>query len=314
MRSKEREPVLALLESAFGFRGIFLRYMERDPRLGPEDTLLALVEGRPVACVQIFSKWIRLRGETVGLGGIGSVATADAYRKRGLASTLVRRAIQEMERRGMALSLLFTGLLSFYQRLGFVPVPQPRRLLHRPLPPPDPDPGLGSRAFTRDDLPAVRDLYETYSASFEASTVRDTSYWESQLGYAGNPDEDFRLAQRDGRIVAYTRCIEMDGTRAAIEFARARSAAAELAALLLTLTPAARPLVCPRAPDPELDAALEKTGARLESFADPTTLWRVLDRPTLVRLSGLPGRPEDEALLTTLAGGPRALYWPSDRF
>jgi predicted N-acetyltransferase YhbS len=314
MRQGEREPVLDLLEGAFGFREIFARYMQRDPLLQPEDTLLALVDDTPISCVQIFSKRIRLRGETLPLGGVGSVATATSHRRQGLGSELLRRALEEMERRGMALALLFADLVGFYERLGFVSVPQRRWLLHRPPRLPDPPVAVRFRAFVPEDLPAVRDLYDEYGGAFEASTVRDPSYWEGQLGYAGNPDEDFRVAVRGGRVVAYARVIEIRGATAATEFGRAASAAADLAALLLALAPASHPLICPRPPDPELDEALERAGALLQPMRDPETLWRVLDRPALLRLSALPGTRGDEELLVALVGGPRALYWPSDRF
>lgn len=313
MRAGEEEPLLDLLEGAFGLRAIFRRYMDRDPLLRPEDTLLALDQNGPISCVQIFSKRIRLRGETVALGGIGSVATADAYRKQGLASELLSRAIREMAQRGMALALLFSGLFDFYQRLGFCSVPQARRLLHRPHPPAKGALELSVRPFQQADLEAISTLYATYSAAFEICTVRGASYWQGQLGYAGTPDEDFRLVERAGRVVAYARCIELEGTRIAMEFARSESAAPELAALLLALAPEDRPLACPLAPDPELDQALAGTGARLETVRDPTLLWRVLDRPTLARLAQLPAA-EDEELLAALVGGPHCLYWPSDRF
>ncbi len=313
MRAGEEERVLDLLEGAFGERGIFERYLARDPLLRPEDTLLALNDQGPISCVQIFSKRIRLRGETVGLGGIGSVATADSQRKRGLASKLLRRAIREMERRGMALALLFTGIAQFYRRLGFQPVPHSRQLLRRPASLPEPPSELSLRPFQPEDLDAIRALYESYSVRFETSTVRDVSYWKGQLRYAGTPKEDFQLAEKASRVVAYVRCIELEGARVAMEFSRSEGGAAELAALLLAVAPQSDPLVLPRASDPALNHALTATGAQLESIEDPTLLWRVLDRPTLARLAKLPNA-QDEELLAALVGGPQCLYWPSDRF
>ena len=314
MRKQERGSVLDLLEEAFGFRGIFLRYMDHDPLLRHEDTLLALDGEAPVSCVQIFSKRIRLRGETLELGGIGSVATALAYRKLGLASDLLSRALEEMERRGMALALLFTGLFRFYEQLGFVPVPQYRGKLHLPKNSSSSTGQAGMRAFAAHDLPAVRALYDAYTAPFDASTVRDEPYWTGQLAYAGNPEEDFRVVERADKVVAYARAIQMSGTTAIIEFARAPDAAAELAALLLAQAPTARPLVYPRAPDPELEAALVASGARVEAMPDPTLMWRVLDRARLVRLSGASDTQTERELLEALVGGPSTLYWPSDRF
>ncbi len=226
MRSAETEAVLELLEEAFGFRELFVRYLERDPALGPEDTLLAVAGERPVACVQIFTKRIRLRGQSVGLGGIGSVGTARDFRGRGLARRLVEAAAEEMRRRRMALALLFTGLVGFYEPLGFIRVPQRRQRLRGG------SAASGSLAsaerFIDADLPQIRELYEDYTATLEGCTLRDEDYWRGQLAYAGNPDEDFRVARRGGRIVAYVRTIPTEGPRVAMEFARASDGAEEL--------------------------------------------------------------------------------------
>jgi predicted N-acetyltransferase YhbS len=314
MQEGEREAVLDLLEGAFGVRGIFVRYMDCDPLLHCHDTLLAIQKDTPVSCVQIFTKRIRLRGSTVEVGGIGSVATATSQRGRGLSSLLLRRAILEMQRRGMALSLLFTGLRGFYERLGFVPVARRRWLLHRAGDDTGPPAGTRFRDFTPDDLPAVRRIYEEYSGTFECSTVRDASYWRGQLGYAGNPSEIFRLAECDRRIVAYARVIEMNGAQAATEFARSPDAPGQLAALLAGLIPADAALICSSAPDAELEHGLESLGVRLQDCCDSESLWRVLDRGVVTRLAGLPKGSGDPELLEALVGSPRALYWPSDRF
>ena len=89
MRAEDRGPVLDLLEQAFGERELFARYLDSDPNLDLADTFLALEEGRPISCVQLFSRSIRLRRNAVELAGIGSVATDPNYRGHGLASRLV---------------------------------------------------------------------------------------------------------------------------------------------------------------------------------------------------------------------------------
>ena len=119
----ERSAFLDLMEVAFSERDLFARYLEVG-LVGPDDTLVALDGTRLVSSVQIFDKRIRLGRAVAGVGGIGSVATHPEYERRGLATLLLRRAIEEMQRRGHCLSLLFTGRLSFYDRLGWESVPQ----------------------------------------------------------------------------------------------------------------------------------------------------------------------------------------------
>lgn len=312
MRPDEREPVLDLLERAFpGERDVFERYLDFDPSCGPGDFLLAFDGGRPVSCVQLFEKAIRLRGRTVRLGGIGSVGTHPDYRRKGLASELMRRQADAMRARDMPIGLLFTGRIGFYARLGWVQVPL-RQLAVRAGDGGDAPPaGVLVRELATGDLDAVRALYDAYSAGIDGTTLRDARYWEGQLRYAGNPGETFRVAERDGRIVAYSRGVRLDA-HCASEFARADddAAADALAALLVGLCDEVR-VRAP--PDPPLERALEAR-ARVTRSDDASPMWRVLDAPGLARLAGLPESSADRDILRALIDEPPAHYWLSDRF
>jgi predicted N-acetyltransferase YhbS len=315
MQSGEEGAVLDLLETAFGLREVFETYLRCDRTLRPEDTLLALHDGRPVSCVQIFTKQVRLRGESVPLGGIGSVGTDPAHRGQGVASQLLRRAEDEMRTRGMALALLFSDRLSFYGRLGWVSVAQTKLALHAlPVFSDPPSGGARIRPFQNDDRLRVEELYERRAEALETSTIRDRTYWDDQLRYAGNPDEEFRVVERDGQGVAYARKIVLYGIHTAMEYACEPEATDDLAALLVTLAPSEGPLIVPWAGDAQLEEALRARARRVDRYSDPGSLWRVLDGPRLARLAGVPTTTGDRAVLEALVGGPRAVYWPSDRF
>jgi predicted N-acetyltransferase YhbS len=318
LRRDEREPVLDLLETAFGARALFAQYMDCDPLYRAEDFLVAAEGACLVSCVQIFTKTVRLRGEPVLLGGIGSVATHPDHRKTGLASELLRRASAEMQRRGMQLSLLFGTRIRFYGRLGWHSIPQPRLVLHAPNTGASSPDAANSRAFLPSDLPRVRALYDDYTKSLDLATVRDAAYWAGQLRYAGNPGEDFRVSMSGGHIEAYARATRMDsGLETVLEFAREPGphAATALAGLLLAMAPAQGALVMPRLPDPELERALREGARRLDEIPDPSAMWRVLDRASLSKLAALPAsETDDRSLLAALVGHASAVYWPSDRF
>jgi predicted N-acetyltransferase YhbS len=315
MRSEEWGTVLDLLEGAFGLRQVFELYMSYDPALGPEDTWVAMHDGQPVSCVQIFTKQVRIRGETLLMGGIGSVGTHPDHRSQGLASELLRRADEDMRGRGMALALLFSDRVSFYGRLGWVSIPQGKLALHRKENAAAAAPsGVEIRPYHADDRPQVEDLYERHTRTFETSTVRNQSYWDGQLRYAGNPDEDFRVAARGGRLVAYARKVALEWGTYAMEYARDPGASEELAVLLTALAPDEGALLVPWAGDTQLERALEPYAKRLDHFHDPGSMWRVLDRARLERLLDSPTGDGDRALLERLVGGPGVLYWYSDRF
>lgn len=314
MRADDREAVLDLLEHAFSVRELFERYFDFDPGFSYSDLLLAVDAGRPLSCVQIFAKPIRLQGERVLLGGIGSVATRESARGGGLASELLREAIPRMRARGMALSLLFTGRFGFYERLGW----QQISLRYFKLAPvgsqPEAPDGVRLRAFRPDDLPRLATLYDAYTEPLSGPTVRDRRYWDGQLRTAGTPDEDFRVAERAGEILAYARAAAFGGRVRVIEYARGAGGAAALAHLLAAFAPPDRRLPVPLVRDSELGEALRALGFSIAPDEDPSPMWRVLDRPTLARIAGASEDSADSALLETLVGGPLVTYWPSDRF
>jgi predicted N-acetyltransferase YhbS len=315
MRAGERERVLELLELAFGTREVFERYFDHDPGLGLDDTLLALAGDQPVACVQTFSRPIRVRRHELRLGGIGSVATHPDWRSRALASRLLDSALARLRAQGRPLALLFTTRFGFYERLGFRQASQRMFRLREPARTSGAEPGgIWVRAFAADDLPRVRELYAGYCDGLSGCTVRDAGYWDAQLRFATGPSASFRIGGSGERTLAYLRCDELEGRRVAVEYARDRGAAGVLAELLLREVPTGRSLFAPIVPDPELGQALRARGAFPEPAEDPMPMWCVLARETLASLAGLPADASERSILDSLVGGPSAVFWPSDRF
>lgn len=314
MTRADRGAVLDLLEHAFGIRELFERYMDFDPEFSYGDVLLALEGGgAPVACVQVFSKTIRLRGRAVRLGGIGSVATRASQRGSGLATDLLERALEQMRARDMAISLLFAAPVApLYERLGWRKIPAPILRLARAQAPDSPAPGWD---FQPADLERVSAVYDAFTAPLSGPTLRDARYWRGQLHTAGTPSETFRLAHGEGReLAAYVRTASFNGRIRVLEYARAPNAADSLAALLAAAIPDGQPLYAPFVHDPDLAAALESRAVSIRLAADPSPMWRVLDRPTLAGIANLPGDASDTDILISLIERPRATYWPSDRF
>ncbi len=162
--------------------------------------------------------------------------------------------------------------------------------------------------------------------------VRDDRLWETSLRVAGNPHEEFLVARRSGRIVAYARAMVAESFLSVSEVGRAQDGAPELAGLIArVLTPregdplatpartseALRQRVAFRPPhDPELDEALASFGVSARVVDDPTVKWRCLDAEALARRLGTPVRageaPADYLGRVFPPGA--SVFWPSDRF
>ena len=310
LRSGEEKAFLELMHSAFGPEEHFALYFEFDDLLSVGDTWIICAAERIVAGLQIFTRRIQLAGENVLLGGIGSVATHADYERRGLATRLLRAALREMQSRKMVLSLLFTSRTSFYERLGWIQIPYRVWAYSEPFP----VNAIRDRPMETNDLPGVMDLYRGYSRRLDGTTERDEVYWRGQLHFAGNPGEDFRVLERDGKIVAYARAIHFEGIQRVMEFARAEDAAVELSQLLAVMAPPDEALYMSDADDPELQVACRESFGHCRQAEFPDQMWRVLDRDRLESIAGKPANVSDLTLLETLIGSERSLFWPSDRF
>jgi predicted acetyltransferase len=314
MRSEDREAVLDLLEHSFNLRELFERYMDHDPAFQPSDFLLASEGDSLVGCVQIFEKTLRLRGREVRVGGIGSVATRAPQRGKGVSSDLLERAVARMRERGMSLSLLFAAPIApLYERLGWRRFPLPLLRL-TPETPSDEPPKAPGREFREADLPEVTALYEAYTEKLSGPTVRDERYWRGQLRTAGTPDEDFRVAEKKGELVAYARVASFTGRMRALEYARNGRGADSLAELLAAHARGPSALHVPFVRDAKLAQALERRGVRVALARDPSPMWRVLDPRAAAELAELPESTSDSDLLEALVAAPSLVWFPSDRF
>jgi len=311
--AEERARFAELMSVAFSPQEgeVIARYLDHDPQLSERDTLVALDGDHLVASVQIFARAIQLAGKPVPLGGIGSVATHPEYEHRGIATELLRRAVDEMTARGMALSLLFTDRTSFYQRLGWIQIPYPVWVVRRSK---SESGAATGRPYQPSDLPCVKQIYDAYAADRPTTTCRDEAYWRGQLAFAGNPDENFRVVDGADEIAAYARRIEFMELARVIEYGRKDGAAPELAEVILEMTPADRPLFVPACGDQELADELGRRARSLNTVVFAETMWRILDRSRLEKQSGLSSDASDADILYALVSTPRSVFWTSDRF
>lgn len=314
VQESERSQLLDLLEICFDERTLFERYLECDPEFRWNDLAVVESAGRLVACAQVFRKQIRLAGSVIPLGGIGSVATHPEYRGRGLARDLLLEREQYLRDEGFPLGLLFTDIPEFYAKLGWVALPLRQFQLQFASPDAPVDSAFRIRDFAPADLDAIRALFEAYASRFEGAIVRDATYWNGQLRYAGNPSEDFRVVETRGQIAAYARCAPFGKTKVMMEHAYLPGAGVALSQLIRAQLGGHAALL--RLPvDAELESALAESTIRFEREDDLSPMWRVIDAQEISRLSGRDdGQSSDAALLDDLVVQRGVHYWTSDRY
>jgi predicted N-acetyltransferase YhbS len=313
----ERDAVLDLLAHWLNDRAFFARYFEHDPSFRDDLCFVAVDAGRIVSTVQVFRKPVRLDGAVVQVGGVGNVYTAVDYRERGLASQLLTRAVAAMEAHAFDLSLLFATRLAFYGRLGWQSHVRHLLFIERAA-----VPEAGAYAITpfrAADLDAVTRLYDAYSAGLRGTTVRDRTYWQGQLGYAGNPREDFLVARDGAEIVAYARGTLLYDFYVIMEHAHRPGYEDALAQLVCRLhgTEAAHlpGTVTHLGIAPGVQRHLQARGLVLRPVEDLFWMWRVISPGRLAEKLGV--READlaaEDIFFRLLPPERSVYWIADRF
>lgn len=346
-RRGERDEVLDLLARWHNDREFFARYNQNDPRFRDALCLVAEDGGRLVSTVQIFDRAINLDGAPVPMGGIGSVFTLEEYRHKGVASALMRLAVDTMAREGFEVSLLFADRLTFYNQFGWREIERKFSLL----------PGAASlKAPSRlviDSFEAERDLGEVaaihrgYSGRFNVTAVRDDAAWRANLKFAGNrPGEgcaEYFIVCRDrGPVAAYARATRYYGLATVMEFGYAAGAVEAMIATFKFLgqqasgTPATSrrriaddrgaellrsasgsaataTLVTHTAHDPALEKALAQAGCPVTHHADNFYMWRVLSPDKLARRFAMAPEAASARAFEIFADS-RSLFWTADRF
>lgn len=190
-------------------RELFVAQTEVDSTFRLRHARVAVLDGRIVGYVRIFARRMRVRGVPLPAGGIGSVATAPDAQHRGIASMLMRDAIEQMRREGVAVSFLFTGIPGFYERLGYRIVREPfftadaaeaAALAAQSL--------YDVRPATDADLPRLVRLYRDATAGTTGSACRTRRQCRDAQQWLGEEPGGAFVAELHGRIVAYarTRC------------------------------------------------------------------------------------------------------------
>lgn len=208
MGRAEAEKVCDLLALSFdeAAPGFFRAQTERDSTFRLRHGRVAVVDGRVVGYVRIFSRTMLVHGRPVKVGGIGSVATRPDARHDGVATALLRDAIEQMRREGMQASFLFTGIPGFYERLGWRVVREPQFTADAAEAAALPHAGLWTvREMLDGDLRAMVGIYRRAIAGSTGAIVRTARTWRDAQAWLDEDAGGCFVVGRNGVVVGYVR-------------------------------------------------------------------------------------------------------------
>ena len=213
---EELETWLDHVTSVFtGGRQYFSNHWHNDPWRDPEGIRIALDKGAIVSTVRVFIRKMFLHGEPITVGGIGEVSTRPEYRRRGIATQLLKDSIRFMESRDIAMSSLH-GSQHIYSIEGWEKVPryyarQPFSAKKRSA--------WEVRPVNFDDAAEVKqiaDLYDQYARKFNGTFVRDEiAYWTQ---WVRTESSNAWVAERDGSIEGYVSVVRSEDELRVKEF------------------------------------------------------------------------------------------------
>ncbi|HUO04781.1 MAG TPA: GNAT family N-acetyltransferase [Candidatus Binataceae bacterium] len=348
-RPSERDEVLDLLSLWYGDREFFARYNQNDPSYRDNFCLIARDGGQLASTVQIFDRKINLAGQAVPMGGIGSVFTREDYRHKGVASELMRLAVETMRNASFEVSLLFAERITFYNQFGWREVERKISMLPGTERLSAPGNYLIDVFDPERDLTEVDSIHRGYSGRFNLTAARDPAAWSGSLKFSANQplhhgeasDEYFILCRNEKRIVAYARVMRLYGVPGVMEFGYvpgARSALLSIfkylgevaagrapsfktagnhsrAAMLMPArgTAPAGIIASHTAHDPDLERQFAAAGSQVSYYTDNNFMWTVLAPEKLAkRLNVSPESATARAF--KIFSDPGSVYWMSDRF
>ncbi len=334
LRAGEIEALLDLLDGwpfpdGQSGRIFFRRYIELDPAFEPRNVWVAEQGGELVSCVQIFPRRVRVRGEALPMGGIGSVFTRPDHRRRGVAGALLERVIDAMRERGMVLSYLLAERLRWYGQYGYRPWSRGWRTLHWP--------GAGGSlaggarrydpAADAGELERLWSIYAGGAAGAPLDGIVDRGSpedWQGSFRLAGTPEEDIWLADGGSRRAAYLRVADFDGRLRVLEWGREGDGAPALCELLAAAMTGrgVEAIRMPLVRDEALEGSLAAAGTRIDTGpawnevppdATPPATWMVrsLDDDALARRLNTANTGD---LLARFLPPARFAFWEADRF
>lgn len=291
-------------------RQYFVNHWQNDPWKDFEGIRVAVDNGQIVSTLRVFIRSMFLHGEPVSVGGIGEVSTLPEYRRRGLATQLLKDAIRFMEEREIAVSSLH-GSQRIYSAEGWESVPRHEARQHfsesestdwtiRPV-----------DFNSQNELAQIATLYDSYSRKFNGAFVRDDlAYWTD---WVQTESPDAWIAEKSGMLEGY---IAVAGKLSVEEFAASDAQFSQDRGQRLFETMLGHIIAQQEAETLEVKYAAPIA----DGFNAPKvhayggTMYRVMNAAKMPRCDSLPALLHNQPESLTQGIQSHHIFWPTDGF
>jgi predicted N-acetyltransferase YhbS len=213
---EELETWLDHVTSVFtGSRQYFSNHWHNDPWQDAEGIRVAIDNDTIISTVRVFIRKMFLHGEPITVGGIGEVSTRPEYRRRGIATQLLKDSVKFMEDRDIAVSSLH-GSRQIYSIEGWEKVP---RYYARQSFTAEKKSEWEVRPANFDDeaeVARIAELYDWYARQFNGTFVRDEmAYWTQ---WVRTESSNAWIAEGNGGIEGYVSVVQREDELTIKEF------------------------------------------------------------------------------------------------
>lgn len=208
----EMEEIIDFLSKIFGpnyhdASAIKEAIFDTEPSISPGNFILARSAKRElIGLVRIVERNIIIDREVIAAGFISSVGVKPEWRRQGIASNLIKKAIEVMISRGMDISLVYgrRAVDGFYSRFGYYGI---GRYVDLEIISPSPCSKffIGAIPFKKENLEICMKLYgETYGC-LTGSVLREHAVWKFLLAKVEKNIGNFKLSMclKDDKPIGY---------------------------------------------------------------------------------------------------------------
>lgn len=214
---QEFDQVLRILDGAFPVgKSFFMDRLSNDSAYKISTTWIAKQGDAVTSTIQVFPVYCRLENTLIKIGGIGSVATDEAYRGQGHCQQILKQASSWMVDEQYDLSLLYAVITPFYERFGWNVVPQPlygltmtqlaaAQELIEPsaIQASDLQTQYTFIPYENHYLADLATIHEQFNDNRTFTAKRSSSSWTDLIHWPRWKNAEKLLALHDGKVVAY---------------------------------------------------------------------------------------------------------------
>ncbi len=107
-------------------------YAEKIRKMKGTETYAVFSDNEPMTMASSKDLTQNIRGKLFKMGGIASVSSHPAARRKGYAKRLIRHIFKEFHKDSTPVSCLYPFKESFYQRFGYIALPQAKKIIFSP--------------------------------------------------------------------------------------------------------------------------------------------------------------------------------------